>query len=88
MNLYIANISPAVQPAELQQMFAGMGQVLYAKLSEEQSARDRGYAFVYVPNTERARSAVETLNGSLLKGERLTVQEMPESPGIVGTSIS
>lgn len=88
MNLYVGNISPAVQAAELQQIFAGLGQVLYAKLSEEQSARDTGYAFVYIPNAERAKSAVETLNGKLLKGERLTVHEMPERPGVVGMSIS
>ena len=87
-NLYVGNISPAVQAVELQQIFAGLGQVLYAKLSEVQDADDKGYAFVYIPNAERAKSAVQTLHGKLLKGERLTVQEMPESPGVVGMSIS
>jgi len=88
MNLYVGNISPAVHAAELQQIFAGLGQVLYAKLSEEDTARDKGYAFVYIPDAARAKSAVASLNGKLLKGERLTVHEMPERPGVVGVTIS
>lgn len=84
MNLYIGNISPAVQPAELQQMFAGMGQVLYAKLADgADRATDTGYAFVYVPNEEQARTAMTNLNGKLLKGEKLTVSPMSERPGVV-----
>jgi cold-inducible RNA-binding protein len=86
MNLYVGNISPAVQSVELQQMFAGLGQVLYARLAEEDQIAGRGYAFVYVPNEERARSAVAALNGKLLKGEKLTVSTMSERPGVVGAS--
>jgi RNA recognition motif-containing protein len=85
MNLYIGNISPAVQRAELLNMFEGMGQVLYAKLAESKNDADgKGYAFVYVPNDECARSAVASLNGTLLKGEKLTVSPMVERPGVVG----
>ena len=82
MNLYVGNISPAVQPAELQQIFAGMGEVLYTRLAGTGSAT--GYAFVHVPNEERARTAMAALNGRELKGERLTVSPMPERPGVVG----
>jgi len=84
MNLYIGNISPGVKPAELQQMFAGLGEVLYAQLGmPESNPRSTGFAFVYVPNEERARTAVATLNGKELKGEVLTVSPMPERPGVV-----
>jgi RNA recognition motif-containing protein len=87
MNLYVGNISPAVNPAELRQMFAGLGEVLYARLADDKSMADgRGYAFVCVPNEERARDAVATLNGKLLKGEKLTVSPMPERPGVVGVA--
>jgi RNA recognition motif-containing protein len=87
MNLYVGNISPAVQRAELLHMFEGMGQVLYAKLAESKNDADgKGYAFVYVPNDECARSAVASLNGTLLKGEKLTVSPMMERPGVVGAS--
>lgn len=84
MNLYVSNIAPAVQATDLQQMFAGMGQVLYAKLAAN-SADGAGYAFVYVPNAERARSAVASLNGTVLGGEKIAVSEMSERPGVVGT---
>jgi RNA recognition motif-containing protein len=86
MNLYVGNISPAVQPAELQQIFAGMGEVVYAKLAsggETQNAGP-GFAFVFVPNEERARTAVAALNGKELKGEKLTVSTMSERPGVLG----
>lgn len=87
MNLYVGNISPAVRPADLQQIFAGMGEVLYARLADGAgSDRATGYAFVSVPNEERARNAVAALNGRELKGERLTVSPMPERPGVVGAA--
>lgn len=86
MNLYIGNIAPAVRAADLQQIFAGMGQVLYAKLPENE-LEGNGYAFVYVPNEERARDAVASLNGTLLKGEKLTVSPMAERRGVVGGSV-
>jgi len=83
MNLYIGNLSPAVQQADLHSIFDGMGHVLYARLAANEVG-DRGYAFVNVPNDERARTAVASLNGTLLKGEKLTVSPMAESQGIVG----
>jgi RNA recognition motif-containing protein len=84
MNLYVSNIAPAVQATDLQQMFAGMGEVLYARLAAN-AADGAGYAFVYVPNAERARSAVASLNGAVLGGERIAVSEMAERLGVVGT---
>lgn len=87
MNIYVGNIAAAVNPAELQQIFAGMGQVLYAKLAEKEEVGETGFAFVYVPNEERARDAVATLNGTVLKGEKLTVQKMSERPGVVGGEV-
>lgn len=88
MNLYVGNISPTVQHAELLNMFEGMGQVLYAKLGDSMNDADgMGYAFVYVPNDECARSTVASLNGSLLKGRKLTVSQMVERRGVVGGAV-
>ena len=90
MNLYVGNISPAVQHAELLNMFEGKGQILYAKLAGSMNANNvdsKGYAFVYVPNDECARSAVASLNGTLLKGEKLMVSPMVERRGVVGGTV-
>jgi RNA recognition motif-containing protein len=85
MNLYVGNIAPAVQPAELQQIFAGLGQVLYARLAgHDGAASNTGFAFVSVPNDDNARNAVAKLNGKEFKGEILTVSPMPERLGVVG----
>lgn len=86
MNLYVGNLSPAVKQADLNSIFDGMGHVLYAQLAANE-AGDRGFAFVNVPNDERARTAVAALNGTLLKGEKLTVSPMAERQGIVGTTV-
>ena len=88
MNLYVGNISPSVRAADLQQLFAGVGQVLYAKLSETGKVKDSacGYAFVYVPNADQARTALASLNGKLVKGEKITISAMDERPGIVGSA--
>lgn len=87
MNLYVGNLSRAVRHTDLQHMFEGVGQVLYARLAEEDEASGKGYAFVYVPNDERARTAVAALNGMELKGEKLTVSAMSERPGVVGGAV-
>ena len=85
MNLYVGNLAPNVIPADLQHIFAGMGEILYAKLAQgENDHADRGYAFVYVPNDDKARTVVASLHGSWLKGEKLTVSPMMERPGIIG----
>ena len=85
MNLYVGNLAPNVIPADLQHMFSGTGQILYAKLAQNQNDRnDRGYAFVYVPNDDKARTVVASLHGTLLKGEKLTVSPMVERPGVIG----
>jgi RNA recognition motif-containing protein len=85
MNLYIGNLAPNVMPADLQHIFGGMGEILYAKLAQgEEDRSDRGYAFVYVPNDDKARTVVASLHGTLLKGEKLTVSPMVERPGVIG----
>ena len=89
MNLYVGNLAPNVMPADLQHIFGGMGEILYAKLAQSPADRtDRGYAFVYVPNDDKARTVVASLHGTLLKGEKLTVSPMVERPGIIGSVAS
>lgn len=85
MNLYVSNISPAVQAADLQQIFAGTGQVLFAQLADGDGAGGcAGFAFVNIPNDDNARRALAKLNGQDLKGGKLTVCPMPERLGVVG----
>lgn len=87
MNIYIGNLASSVRQSDLQHIFGGLGQILYAKLAEtEENAADRGYAFVYVPNDDSARNVVASLNGSVLKGEKLTVAPMVERPGVIRSS--
>ena len=85
MNLYVSNISPGVAQADLQHIFSGLGEILYASLTPADAGRsNKGYAFVYVPDDDRARAAIARLNGAVLKGGRLAVSPMAERPGVIG----
>ncbi len=85
MNLYVSNISPDVGKADLQHIFNGLGEVLFAKLTPvSDGSAGKGFAYVYVPDNERARTAITALNGTLLKGDRLTVRPMIERRGVIG----
>ncbi len=87
MNLYVSNISPDVGKADLQHIFNGLGEVLFAKLTAiSGGGAGKGYAYVYVPDDERARTAIAALNGKLLKGDRLTVSPMTERRGVIGNA--
>ncbi|MDA8420130.1 MAG: RNA-binding protein [Pseudomonadota bacterium] len=87
MNLYVSNIPPGVMHADLQHIFSGFGEVLYASLMPASNSRsDRGYAFIYVPDEDRARTAIARLNGAVLKGDRLAVSPMAERRGVIGHS--
>lgn len=84
MNIYVGNLSSSVKQSDLQHMFHGLGQILYTKLAEAKNDdTDRGYAFIYVPNDDHARDVVASLNGAVLKGEKLTVTPMVERPGVI-----
>ncbi len=87
MNLYVSNISPGVAQTDLQHIFSGLGEVLYASLAPAGTDRSgMGYALVYVPDDERARKAVAQLNGAVLNGGRLAVSPMAERPGVIGSN--
>jgi len=84
MNLYIGNLSAAVRPADLQTMFSGVGQIVYARLAEEPSAAGKGFAFVHVSDESRARETAAALDGKEWMGEVLTVRPVTSGKGIIG----
>jgi RNA recognition motif-containing protein len=76
MNIYVSNLGFSVQDADLQELFAGYGTVSSAKvITEKMTNQSRGFAFVEMPDTAEANTAIEALNGSSRDGRTMNVVE-------------
>ncbi len=76
MNIYVSNLGFSVQDADLQELFAVYGTVSSAKvITEKMTNQSRGFAFVEMPDTTEANSAIEALNGSSRDGRTMNVVE-------------
>ena len=76
MNIYVSNLGFSVQDADLQELFAGYGTVSSAKvITEKMTNQSRGFAFVEMPDTAEANTAIEALNGSNRDGRTMNVVE-------------
>ena len=61
---------------DLQDAFAAHGTVLEANLMVDRaSGRPRGFAFVTMGSPDEAKKAIDALNGALVDGRNLTVNE-------------
>ena len=82
MRIYVGNISYQMTEDELRDLFAEYGEVEEAAIvSDRETGRSRGFAFVSMPDDEAARKAIEALNGTENGGRALTVNEArPRAP--------
>ncbi|MBN2541575.1 RNA-binding protein [bacterium] len=76
MNIYAGNLDFSVQESELKEEFSKHGTVEDVRLiTDNQTGRSKGFAFIEMPNEEEAKAAIEKLNGLELKGRALKVNE-------------
>jgi len=76
MKLYVRNLSYNSTQATLETEFGAFGQIEeVAVITDRETGRPRGFAFVTMPNDEEGRSAIEGLNGRELDGRTITVNE-------------
>ena len=72
--LYVGNLSFNTTENELQTAFAAHGNVIEAKLmTDRDTGRGRGFAFVTMGTAEEAQSAITALNGASIDGRCVTV---------------
>jgi RNA recognition motif-containing protein len=72
--LYVANLSASVERDEVERLFAVHGTVRSINLiPQSQSANGTRAAFVEMDSAEHAAAAIETLDGSPLRGGALYV---------------
>lgn len=76
MNIYIGNLSPEVTEDDLREAFETYGQVTSAKVIKDKfTGEPRGFGFIEMPSTEEAKSAMDGLNSTELKGKTIVVNE-------------
>jgi RNA recognition motif-containing protein len=83
MKLYVGNLSFSTTEETLLAEFGAHGQVEeVAVITDRDTGRPRGFAFVSMNNDSEARAAIEALNGAELDGRTITVNEArPKSNG-------
>jgi len=86
MRIYVGNLNYEVTDDELRETFAEFGEVASADVIKDKfSGQSKGFGFVDMPDSEQAQQAIKELNGKLVKGRNLTVNEarpkVPRSGG-------
>lgn len=76
MNIYVGNMSYAMDEKSLSELFSQFGEVSSARVIQDRSTgRSKGFAFVEMPNDEEGKKAIESLDGTEIKGRNLRVNE-------------
>jgi cold-inducible RNA-binding protein len=75
-NIFVGNLDFHVAEDDLRQLFAQFGQVDRVSLmTDRDTGRSRGFAFVEMTNNEEGEKAIAELNGSQFSGRTLNVNE-------------
>jgi RNA recognition motif-containing protein len=74
MNIYVSNLSFAVQDEDLREFFAEYGEVSSAKvIVDKYTNRSKGFGFVEMPDDVAAQKAIEELDGGVVDGRAIKV---------------
>lgn len=75
-NLYVGNLPHSTTESELRQIFEPHGAVEKVSLvTDRDTGRSRGFAFIEMTNAGEAEKAISALNGTDLGGRPLTINE-------------
>lgn len=74
--MYIGNLSYNVKESDLRQVMEEYGTVDSVKvITDRDTRRSKGFAFVEMPETAEARHAISELNGAEYVGRQMVVKE-------------
>ncbi len=81
VNIYIGNVSFDTTEEQLRQAFEGYGEVSNVNIiSDRDTGRPRGFAFVEMSAKDNAIAAISGLNGHEMNGRALNVNEAKARP--------
>ena len=88
MNIFVGNLSFTTKEESLREAFEGYGQVSSVRVvTDRESGRSRGFAFVEMPSAAEGQAAIQGLDGRDLDGRPVKVNEArPKEEGGRGGS--
>lgn len=76
MRIYVGNLSYSTTAETLEAEFGAHGSVdEVALITDRETGRPRGFAFVTMTNDEQGKAAIEDMNGKEVDGRTITVNE-------------
>ena len=76
MNLYVSNLGDQITDESLRAIFATHGAVNSSEIVKDHfNGYSRGFAFVDMPNEQEALKAIQRINGSVVNGRNVSVEE-------------
>ena len=76
MNMYIGNLAYDVTENDLRNAFSEFGEVSSVKIIIDKfSGRSKGFGFVEMPSNSEADQAIKALNGKVLNGRSIKVNQ-------------
>jgi len=79
--LYVGNLSFHTNQQTLEAAFASVGEVREVAMpTDRETGQFRGFAFVTMGSAQAATAAIEKLNGTMLDGRSIKVNEAQERP--------
>src|SRR3954462_1234947 len=75
-SLFVGNMSFQTTETDLRDLFKDLGQVTRIQMiTDRETGRARGFAFVEMPNDDEALNAIKALDGKKVAGRALKVNE-------------
>jgi RNA recognition motif-containing protein len=79
--LYVGNLSFSTSQATIENAFAAVGEVREVAIpTDRETGQPRGFAFVTMGTDQAANAAIAQLNGLMLDGRSIRVNEAQERP--------
>ncbi len=79
--VFVGGLSWNTEDSQLNQAFAAIGPVREAKvITDRDTGRSRGFGFVTFDSADDARTAIEQLDGTVLDGRTIRVNEANDRP--------
>ncbi len=74
MNIYISNLSYAINDSDLKELFSEYGEISSAKLIiDRETGRSRGFGFVEMADDTQGQKAIDELNQAEYDGKIINV---------------
>jgi len=81
MNIYVANLTPRIQEADLKEIFQEYGTVTSVKvIMDRDTNQSKGFAFIEMTTDEDALKAIDQLNDAELDGQKIHVNQARPKP--------